>query len=147
MIFYLPYDDPNMCAKVLDDKLLQWHTLSCHHAVMSILGKWPQLKNHSGVMIWQDHVDALAVITMAGALELRARGEPSAWKQYLIGLQGLVPGYDDAWPEFPPCWGTAWFHVAHRSMLIHLDPSYRQVFKQVMPEPETEEIWPDLTEV
>jgi len=109
---FLPYEDFNKCAKVLDNKRLG--NQAYRECLTLIRGKWP---NHPASKMWRGHEYWLAKYALALLDELTKRGRHyphhiATFKKYLAKKQ----------PQ--PAWLGGPIHASHRSNLLRKDPEH-----------------------
>lgn len=133
MITFLPYEDFDSSARVLDSKRLNKQLLECV-VILKIVTNPDNLpedwdksikgyRNHPAIKMWEGYDYALMAYFNSILSECKRRGIKSELnyiqlKDHLI-IQELIPGSDIPW------WlGNKEFHRSHRSRLISKNPEF-----------------------
>ena len=118
---FLPYDDFNMCATVLDYRRLGKQRVECKQ-ILNALENGGGWRNHPAVKMWAGYEDALKLY---GNLMI------AEW--VLRGYNNNMPYWETSDNIVLPVWlGMPSLHESHRANLVRKDPKYYRDF------------WPDI---
>lgn len=136
---FMPYDDFEACAQVLDYRRLgkqRVETLQILNALTGVSKRWG---NHPITRMWEGHEHALALYGMTMCLEWSERG----YRDTCYGkILNLVPEADECSPDCYPEWiFNLDFQVSHRAALVFKNPEfYGPLFPHVPPV--LDYVWP-----
>ena len=111
---FVPFDDPQKCAKDLDWRRLGKQRVEAYQIWRTLKGYTRGWRNHPAVKAWDGHECALAMYCNAMIHEWINRG-------YRNTMEFLPHGES---PEFPWWWGWMPVHMSHRAALNRKLSSY-----------------------
>ena len=134
---FLPSINPNIAAKILDNKRLNKQILECYQILNVLSGKskgnaW---KNHPAVLMWEDYEQGLWKYVQAMIKEAKARGiKTDKNEQNLNNLK------DQCWNDWGSSQPSFWednekvmrIITTHKANLYKKDPEYYYDFKDAV---------------
>ena len=129
---FLPYQDYNQCAKILDNKRLNKQILESYQ-ILNILsgrsssGAW---RNHPAVLMWKNAEKSLRIYVKYMIKEARLRGIRTDGNESNIEALEVVSGH--LWGNNDPVWSIEphinRVNITHRANLYRKDPTYYSIF-------------------
>lgn len=123
---FLPFDDFELCAKVLDRQRLGKQRVECKQILRALHagGGW---KNHPAVKMWRGHSATLIRYYYAIVDEWIARG----YKHNMV-LDQVAFEAAKIETDLPYWLGIPVLHRSHRSMLVYKNPEhYTPIFERM----------------
>lgn len=130
---FLPYPHMKKSAQVLDRQRLGKQRVETMQIMKALLVEGVGWANHPATRMWQGYELALFRYQVAIVAEWKRRGykDTCLEKTKLILLENR-PGIAKTELVFPPWFGDASFHRAHKSNLVRKNPEhYREFFPRV----------------
>jgi hypothetical protein len=119
---FLPYNDFQKSAKVLDNKRLGKQRVECKQILRALSGETKGWVNHPATRMWRGHEAALCEYAIAICTEWRSRGFNDS----------LLAYFQEALKNFPACDLPAWLNegisASHRSNLLRKNAQYYSQF-------------------
>lgn len=105
---FLPSEDFNTCAQVLDNKRLNKQHLECFQIINVLEGQTTAWANHPAVRMWVGYTDALKYYANCMKSECLSRG----FRSEKIPFYQIPSSF-----KFPKWLGDSLVHISHRSNL------------------------------
>lgn len=137
MMTFVPYEDFELVARVLDYDLLRQQRYEAWSIYRHLQMDSPQIGADLGIKMWQGHESWLLALGAALCWEWENRnGAEDALQQRFkraLDVEPMTP--------YPAWLGEPLLHISHRSALLRLDPMY---YQELWPgvEPTLPLIWP-----
>jgi hypothetical protein len=133
---FLPTNNIEEVAKILDNKRLNKQKVEAYQILNTLSGKSKGWKNHPAVLMWKGYEGSLVEYALIIAKECLDRGFKDTlipkFKEYEILYSNKTK---------PPWFGNKEFHDSHKSNLIRKNHEHYNRFWQNI-EPNIEYSWP-----
>lgn len=114
---FLPYEDFEETAKVLDYRRLGKQRIETKQIMRTLLGYSRGWANHPAVRMWAGYEACLRLYGVVMCEEWRRRGYKDKQLEWFEALE--LPRFKD-----PPWMGDERLHLSHRSNLLRKDAAY-----------------------
>lgn len=111
---FLPYEDFEASARVLDSKRLGKQRIEARQILRALRGQSAGWRHHPAVRIWRGYEDALAAYYNAVLREWTARGYRNTMPFEPAPVRCVLP----------PWLGSPAVHAAYRARLLAKDPAW-----------------------
>lgn len=112
---FLPYENFEQSAKVLDYRRLGKQRVECRQILYALPSETNGWRNHPAVLMWKGYELALTLYMNIVIIEWIKRGYKNNMSLFKIDKRFVV---------FPPWLGDERFHSSHRSNLLRKDEEY-----------------------
>jgi hypothetical protein len=114
VVTFLPFNDLDKTARVLDNVRLNKQVLECEQIIATLEGTKTGYKNHPAVAMWKGHIDALKHYFNIVLKEWKDRGKNSTRTYYEIPEEFSYPWW----------WNLKQLHLTHKLSLYRKAPDH-----------------------